>query len=221
MANKKIRTRRKVKSRKLVSREKRLTVKANKKHRKTPRGLPKIFVINLRRDKEKWQKYNNDFEKGKKKLGFNYGYIVEYAFTETHSIESGFEISKKGGEIDNRNYKSHYLVLPVQVKMKSRAFGYLTYFAKTGPAIGIKLRDNVQSNSSSNNNNYGEAKDEILRELYNKAKRVIWLNPEPKMSWTVGDAEMKKYAPCCHQTEVCNSLVHLERVVSNLLRSAT
>ena len=70
-------------------------------------------------------------------------------------------------------------------------------------------------------NNYGEAKEEILRELYNKAKRVIWLNPEPKMSWTVGDAEMKKYAPCCHQTEVCNSLVHLERVVSNLLRSAT
>jgi len=104
----------------------------------------------------------NDVEKGKNKLGFNYGYIVEYAFTETHSIESGFEISKKGGEIDNRNYKSHYLVLPVQVKMKSRAFGYLTYFAKTGPAIGIKLRDNVQSNSSSNNNNYGEAKNLIL-----------------------------------------------------------
>jgi uncharacterized protein len=70
-------------------------------------------------------------------------------------------------------------------------------------------------------NNYGDAKSEILREMYDKSKRVIWLNPEPKMSWTVGDAEMKKYAPCCHQTEVCNSLVHLERVVSNLLRSAT
>ena len=69
-------------------------------------------------------------------------------------------------------------------------------------------------------NNYGDAKAEILREMYDKAKRVIWLNPEPKMSWTVGDAEMKKYAPCCHQVEVCNSLVHLERVVSNLLRSA-
>ena len=36
----------------------------------------------------------NDVEKEKNKLGFNYGYIVEYAFTETHSIESGFEISK-------------------------------------------------------------------------------------------------------------------------------
>ncbi len=69
-------------------------------------------------------------------------------------------------------------------------------------------------------NNYGDPKSEILREMYDKAKRVIWLNPEPKMSWTVGDAEMKKYAPCCHQTEVCNSLTHLERVVSNLLRFA-
>jgi len=69
-------------------------------------------------------------------------------------------------------------------------------------------------------NNYGDPKSEILKEMYDKSKRVIWLNPEPKMSWTVGDAEMKKYAPCCHQTEVCNSLAHLERVVSNLLRFA-
>ncbi len=67
-------------------------------------------------------------------------------------------------------------------------------------------------------NNYGDPKSEILREIYDKAGRVIWLNPEPKSSWTVGDAEMKKYAPACHQAEVCNSLVHLERVVGNLLR---
>ncbi|MDA1302393.1 MAG: VWA domain-containing protein [Proteobacteria bacterium] len=70
-------------------------------------------------------------------------------------------------------------------------------------------------------NNYGDPRADVLKEVYDKAKRVIWLNPEPKMSWTVGDAEMKKYAPCCHQAEVCNSLVHLERVVSNLLRAAT
>jgi len=70
-------------------------------------------------------------------------------------------------------------------------------------------------------NNYGDSKSEILKEMYDKAKRVIWLNPETKSNWTVGDAEMKKYAPCCHQTEVCNSLTHLERVVGNLLRSAT
>ncbi len=69
-------------------------------------------------------------------------------------------------------------------------------------------------------NNYGDPKAEILREMYDRSKRLIWLNPEPRMSWTVGDAEMKKYAPACHQTEVCNSLMHLERVVSNLLKTS-
>ena len=67
-------------------------------------------------------------------------------------------------------------------------------------------------------NNYGDPQVEILHEIYEKAQRVIWLNPEAKTSWYMGDAEMKKYAPCCHQTEVCNSLTHLERVVSNLMR---
>ena len=70
-------------------------------------------------------------------------------------------------------------------------------------------------------NNYGDARAEVLREMYDKSKRVIWLNPEPRSSWTVGDAEMKKYAAACHQTEVCNSLQHLERVVSNLLKTAS
>ena len=69
-------------------------------------------------------------------------------------------------------------------------------------------------------NNYGDARAEILREMYDKAKRVIWLNPEPRSSWAVGDSEMKKYTPACHQAEVCNSLQHLERVVSNLLKTA-
>jgi uncharacterized protein with von Willebrand factor type A (vWA) domain len=68
-------------------------------------------------------------------------------------------------------------------------------------------------------NNYGDPQAEVLREIYDKSKRIIWLNPEPRNSWTVGDAEMKKYAPSCHQVEVCNSLLHLERVVGNLLRS--
>ena len=67
-------------------------------------------------------------------------------------------------------------------------------------------------------NNYGDPRNEILREVYDKAQRVIWLNPEPRSAWNVGDAEMDKYSPCCHQTEVCNSLTHLERVVGNLLR---
>ena len=68
-------------------------------------------------------------------------------------------------------------------------------------------------------NNYGEARAEILKEMYDRAKRVIWLNPESRSTWDTGDAEMRKYGAYVHQAEECNSLMHLNRIVGNLLRS--
>ena len=68
-------------------------------------------------------------------------------------------------------------------------------------------------------NNYGEPRAEILKEMYDRAKRVLWLNPEPRATWNVGDAEMRRYIAYVHQAEECNSLLHLERVVGNLLRT--
>ncbi len=68
-------------------------------------------------------------------------------------------------------------------------------------------------------NNYGEPRAEILKEMYDRAKRVLWLNPEPRATWNVGDAEMRRYIAYVHQAEECNSLLHLERVVANLLRT--
>ena len=67
-------------------------------------------------------------------------------------------------------------------------------------------------------NNYGEARAEVLKEIYDRSKRVIWLNPEPKNTWNVGDSEMRKYGAYSHQVEECNCLMHLERIVGNLLR---
>ena len=40
-------------------------VKRTKKRRKAPKGMPKIFVINLRRDPHKWEKYESDYKRGK------------------------------------------------------------------------------------------------------------------------------------------------------------
>ncbi len=67
-------------------------------------------------------------------------------------------------------------------------------------------------------NNYGENHQDILKEMYDRAKRVIWLNPESKNAWNVGDSVMRTYGAYCHQVEECNSLMHLERVVGNLLK---
>ena len=68
-------------------------------------------------------------------------------------------------------------------------------------------------------NNFGDARTDVLREIYTRAKRVIWLNPEPRAMWNTGDSEMRRYAPFCHQVEECGTLAQLERFVSRLLRS--
>ena len=67
-------------------------------------------------------------------------------------------------------------------------------------------------------NNFGENHTEVLKELYDRSKRVIWLNPESKLAWNTGDSVMRNYSAYVHQAEECNSLMHLERVVSNLLK---
>lgn len=68
-------------------------------------------------------------------------------------------------------------------------------------------------------NNNGDARTDVLKELYDRAKRVIWLNPEPRTMWNTGDSEMRHYSPYCHQVDECSTLAHLERIVGRLLRA--
>ena len=66
--------------------------------------------------------------------------------------------------------------------------------------------------------NYGDPGHEILREMSNRCRRVIWLNPESKALWDTGDSEMKRLGAYCHSVQVCNSVRHLERVLDDMLR---
>lgn len=68
--------------------------------------------------------------------------------------------------------------------------------------------------------NYTDPRPELLEKIYRRAKRVIWLNPEPRAFWGIGDSEMPRYLPYCHLAKVCNTVKHLERVVDDLLLSA-
>lgn len=66
--------------------------------------------------------------------------------------------------------------------------------------------------------NYGDPRTDVLKQLYDRAHRVIWLNPEYRSTWGTGDSEMLAYAAHCHVATVCNRLADLERVVVHLLR---
>ena len=67
-------------------------------------------------------------------------------------------------------------------------------------------------------NNYSDPRTDIMKRLHERSRRVIWLNPENRKRWGSGDSEMKKYLAYCTYAEECNSLAHLERFVSHLLR---
>lgn len=66
-------------------------------------------------------------------------------------------------------------------------------------------------------NNFGDPETMHLRQVHERAKRVIWLNPESKVGWDSGDSVISKYSAYCTKVNVCNSLRHLERVVEDLL----
>jgi uncharacterized protein with von Willebrand factor type A (vWA) domain len=69
--------------------------------------------------------------------------------------------------------------------------------------------------------NYGDPRTEILREMKERSRRLIWLNPESEPFWGTGDSEMKRYLPHCDLVRKCNTLNHLERLVEVLMRRAT
>ncbi|MGE0223577.1 MAG: VWA domain-containing protein [Acetobacteraceae bacterium] len=68
--------------------------------------------------------------------------------------------------------------------------------------------------------NRTDPRTEIMSELANRSKRIIWLNPEFKSAWGTGDSDMYRYAPFCNLVTVCNTLRHLERVISDILEDA-
>jgi uncharacterized protein with von Willebrand factor type A (vWA) domain len=68
-------------------------------------------------------------------------------------------------------------------------------------------------------NNNGDPRLEIMQSIYQRARQVIWLNPESRRSWGSGDSDMLRYQSACHFSAECNNLKQLERIVDQLLKS--
>jgi uncharacterized protein with von Willebrand factor type A (vWA) domain len=66
-------------------------------------------------------------------------------------------------------------------------------------------------------NNYNLPHEWVLRDVQQRAKQVVWLNPENRMTWGFGDSEMDRYAPFCTMVEECRNLNQLYRVIDRLV----
>jgi hypothetical protein len=67
--------------------------------------------------------------------------------------------------------------------------------------------------------NYVDPRIDIMRAINERARAVVWLNPEPETFWSRGDSEMDRYRRFCHVAKPCNSLEGLERIIDDVLRT--
>ncbi len=67
--------------------------------------------------------------------------------------------------------------------------------------------------------NHNDPRVDLMRWMHDRAKSVIWLNPEPETFWGTGDSEMLRYLPFCHVARVCRTVQDLERIIDDVLKS--
>ncbi len=69
--------------------------------------------------------------------------------------------------------------------------------------------------------NHGDPGHRDLHRIHERAGRVVWLNPEPRVFWNTGDSEMRRLSAACDQVESCRSLRQLETIINALMRMRT
>lgn len=67
--------------------------------------------------------------------------------------------------------------------------------------------------------NFADPRLDLMREIHDRSRAVIWLNPEPESYWGQGDSVMNRYARFCHVAKQCGTIEQLERIIEDVLRS--
>ena len=66
-------------------------------------------------------------------------------------------------------------------------------------------------------NNYHASQSWVIKNIEDKARKVFWLNPEPKSYWDTGDSIVGEYSDFCNGTFEVRNLKQLEAFVENLV----
>jgi uncharacterized protein with von Willebrand factor type A (vWA) domain len=116
---------------------------------------------------------------------------------EEHNIQKAVEMALTGNVIDVYSHSNF-----------GRAFElfYKDYFSVVTNKTTVLIIGDGR-------NNYNRPSEWVLREIQQKAKQLIWLNPESRMTWGVGDSEMPRYARYCKITEECRNIGQLYNLI--------
>jgi hypothetical protein len=111
------------------------------------------------------------------------------------------------------------------IELVNWKYGGATDYGNSLSDFAKLAMDDINSNTTviilgDARNNNGDAKLEIMQSIHQRARQVIWLNPESRRAWGSGDSEMLRYQSACHFSAECNNLKQLERIVDQLLKSS-
>jgi uncharacterized protein with von Willebrand factor type A (vWA) domain len=67
--------------------------------------------------------------------------------------------------------------------------------------------------------NFADPRLDLMHLIQQRARAVIWLNPEPESYWGQGDSVMYRYERFTHVAKQCNTLGQLERIIEDVLRT--
>lgn len=66
-------------------------------------------------------------------------------------------------------------------------------------------------------NNYNSPRLDLIKDLQKRARRFLWLNPEPQGQWGTGDSDMWEYAKVCDTIYPVRNLAQLSVAVDKML----
>ncbi|MEI6695870.1 MAG: porin family protein [Bacteroidota bacterium] len=123
-----------------------------------------------------WLKTNaQDFSNDGTSVRFSWGFMADFQFAPKYFFSTGFNINSTGGKIIypykpdsisslgtlHRSIYVRYIEIPLSIKMKTRQFGYLTYFGQIGMGIGLRLDANADDDFYANGSNTAISKNDI------------------------------------------------------------
>jgi len=103
------------------------------------------------------------------RIGFRYGVIADFGFTENYAFSTGLFLNHTGGKISfptstvsdgntsigstESEIKLQYLDLPLTLKLRTNEIGYITYYGQIGFDLSINIGAKADANVKDSNGN--------------------------------------------------------------------
>ncbi len=146
-------------------------------------------------------------------------YTLQELFTKVRTFVFVTEIAEV-----TRLFDEHEINAAIQLALHSRLvdynghsnFGYAFHQFRNEFLESVTPRTTVIVIGDARNNR-NDPRVWAFREIREKAKRVIWLNPEARAAWRLGDSVMYDYLPFCEEVHECRNARQLIGVVDKLI----